>query len=75
MHTVPGTLRVKVVEGALSSDACSAMDLAWNYDLVITSFQQLTLEERNRKAKQHYTSPLMQVRPLSSCFALLINDM
>ena len=65
MHVAPGTLRVKVLESSTSQDKPSAVDtpkaadLAWQYDLVITSFQRLSNEVRDGRAAKN--SPLMEV--------------
>ncbi|KAK9795946.1 hypothetical protein WJX73_001584 [Symbiochloris irregularis] len=58
-HTEPGLLRVKVLlaDGNKSAAAPMATSLAWDYDLVITSFTRLSSDWTHLKGK----SPLLQV--------------
>lgn len=61
-HTAQGRLRVLMLKGR---HRLRAHQLAWDYDLVITDFNQLSTWD----AKQ---CPVLQVQPASRCAAHLL---
>ena len=61
-HVAEDTLRVKVLDSGSGKQADTAQDLAASYDLVITTFQRLSLEKGLGKG-----SPLLKVDSLSAC--------
>ena len=58
-HVAPGALRVKVLQGAESAGATSselmlyAKDLAFDYDLVLTTFSRLSSEWESDYSRMH----------------------
>lgn len=44
MHTVTGAVRVKVLDGKVEGERLTALDIAWHYDIVVTTFQRLSTE-------------------------------
>lgn len=57
-HVTPGVLRVKVLQGADSAPASSepmmyAKDLAFDYDLVLTTFSRLSSEWESDYSRMH----------------------
>ena len=51
MHIAEDALRVKVLDRAADGRESTAMDIAWHYDLVITTFQRLSVEWSNGRIK------------------------
>ena len=51
MHIAEGALRVKVLNKAAGGKEFTALDTAWHYDLVITTFQRLSVEWSNGRIK------------------------
>ena len=51
MHIAEGALRVKVLDRAADGRESTAMETAWHCDLVITTFQRLSVEWSNGRIK------------------------
>ena len=51
MHIAEGALRVKVLDRAADGRESTAMEVAWHCDLVITTFQRLSVEWSNGRIK------------------------
>ena len=60
MHTAPGALRVLVLDKAADGFEHTALDTAWHHDLVITTFQRLSVEWG--KGRKNVRSLFSQVR-------------
>jgi uncharacterized transporter YbjL len=59
MHTVTGAVRVKVLDGKVDGKRLTALDIAWHYDIVITTLQRLSTEG---SPDNRSSSALTQVR-------------
>ncbi|CAL8471722.1 g11264 [Coccomyxa elongata] len=59
MHTVTGTVRVRVLDSRGDAEPLNALDIAWHYDIVITTFQRLSNE--GSLGKQSSASVLKQI--------------
>ena len=53
MHTAEGALKVRIFDKALSGEY-TALDTAWHYDLVITTFQRLSVEWGKGQKKPNF---------------------
>ncbi len=53
MHTSAGALKVRIIEKALTGEY-TALDTAWHYDLVITTFQRLSVEWGKGRQKTNF---------------------
>ena len=51
MHIAEGALRVRVLDRAADGRESTAMEIAWHCDLVITTFQRLSVEWSNGRIK------------------------
>ena len=51
MHIAEGALRVKILDRAADGRESTAMEVAWHCDLVITTFQRLSVEWSNGRIK------------------------
>ena len=51
MHIAEGALRVTVLDRAADGRESTAMEIAWHCDLVITTFQRLSVEWSNGRIK------------------------
>ena len=60
MHTAEGALRVLVLDKAADGHEHTALDTAWHHDLVITTFQRLSVEWG--KGRKNVRSLFSQVR-------------
>ena len=60
MHTAQGALRVLVMDKAADGFEHTALDTAWHHDLVITTFQRLSVEWG--KGRKNVRSLFGQVR-------------
>ena len=65
MHTVEGALRVLVLDKAASGHEHTMLDTAWHHDLVITTFQRLSVEWG--KGRKNAKSLFAQVSPARLC--------
>ncbi len=62
-HVAPGALRTVVLDGSSSNSNTPPLhDLAWQYDVVITTFQRLSNEWVVSTSKRRRDIPLLQVR-------------
>lgn len=71
MHTVTGTIRVRVLGDA---EPLNALDIAWHYDIVITTFQRLSNEGslgKRSSAALKQVSPHMQLSAAYSSAAYI----
>ncbi len=60
MHTAEGALRVLVLDRTADGHEHTALDTAWHHDLVITTFQRLSVEWG--KGRKNVRSLFRQVR-------------
>ena len=60
MHTAEGALRVRVLDKTADGQEHTALDTAWHHDLVITTFQRLSVEWG--KGRKNVRSLFSQVR-------------
>ena len=51
MHTAQGALRVRILN-KVDGQESTAMNIAWHYDLVVTTFSRLSTEWGKEKKKQ-----------------------
>jgi len=71
MHTEADKVRVKVLDSRRDSKPLTALDIAWHYDVVITTFQRLSIE-RSLGKRSSYTSALIQVTILDHFWPRLL---
>lgn len=69
MHTAEGALRVLVLDRMADGHEHTALDTAWHHDLVITTFQRLSVEWG--KGRKNVRSLFSQVRPPRTSAAYL----
>lgn len=70
MHTAQGALRVRILN-KVDGQESTAMNIAWHYDLVVTTFSRLSTEWGKEKKKQR--SIFDQVRNLARHKLLVVN--
>ncbi len=69
MHTA-NAVRVKVLDTRLDADPLAALDIAWKYDIVITTFQRLSLE--GSLGKQSALAQVDHCQPLICTYCIML---